>query len=147
MTAGRSRIQGWHPESEFRRLLDRVKAILDHPRVERNMLMALQADVQRLVSEIKENNDLAKASAQALQVQGKQIDDLKTQIGALQAGQVLTAEDLAAIKTAADDLGQTNTELQDAVPKGTSADTTVQPAAGTSNPAPMDPATEATKSE
>lgn len=117
----RSRLAVWHPESEFRALLAQVKAILDHPRVERNILMALQADVQRLVDEVKENSDLAKASAQALQIQGKQIDDLKTQIGTLQAGQVLTAEDLDAIKGLVSEVGETNTELQAAVPAGTTS--------------------------
>src|SRR5882757_1352622 len=96
--AERSRIQGWHPEAEFRRLIEQVADYINTPTTERKLLMALQADVQKLVDEVKQNSDLAKSSAQALQIQGQQIDALKTQIGTLQAGQVLTAEDLAAIQ-------------------------------------------------
>lgn len=107
--------------------------------------MALQADVQRLVDEVKENNDLAKSNSQALQIQGGQIDELKTQLKGLQAGQVLTAEDLAAIKKSADDLSETNTLLQDATLKNTPSDPNPVLSPGTSNPTPMDPATEASK--
>jgi len=123
----RSRLAVWHPESEFRALLAQVKAILDHPRVERNILMAIQADVQRLVDEVAQNKDLVTSVAQALQVQGKQIDDLKAQVTGLQAGQVLTVDDLNAIKTAVTDLGDTNTALQTATPANTPGQPVIAP--------------------
>ena len=129
----RSRIQGWHPESEFRELLERVKDILDHPHVERNILMTLQADVQKLIDEIRQNKDLVTSVAQALQAQGKQIDDLKATVAGFQAGQVLTVDDLTAIQGGVGQLAETNTALQTATPANTPGQPVVAPA-GTLGP-------------
>ena len=132
--AERSRIQGWHPEAEFRRLIEQVADYINTPTTERKLLMALQADVQKLVDEVKQNTDLVTSVNQALQTQGKQIDDLKTQISGFQAGQVLTVEDLNAIQGAVAQLGETNTELQTAVPANTPGQPAIPPAQPTPNP-------------
>jgi dsDNA-specific endonuclease/ATPase MutS2 len=131
----RSRLQGWHPESEFRQLIEQVADYINTPTTERKLLMALQADVQKLIDEIKQNKDLVTSVAQALQVQGKQIDDLKTQVSGLQAGQVLTVDDLTAIQGAVTDLGETNTELQTATPANTPGQPVVPAATPTPDPA------------
>lgn len=96
--------------------------------------MAIQADVQKLVDEVAQNKDLVTSVAQALQVQGKQIDDLNTQVKGFQAGQVLTVDDLTAIQAAATQLGETNTALQTAVPANTPGQPSVPPV--TPEPAP-----------
>ncbi len=117
----RSRIFGWHPESAYRELLEKVEYFINHPHVERNLLMALQADVQKLVDEIAANSDLAKSNEAAIGLLGTQITDLQAKINALQAGQVLTAEDLTAIQGAVTTLGETNAGLKTAVPASTPA--------------------------
>ena len=83
--------------------------------------MALQADVQKLVDEIAANSDLAKSNEAAIGLLGTQITDLQAKINALQAGQVLTAEDLTAIQGAVTTLGETNAGLKTAVPASTPA--------------------------
>jgi hypothetical protein len=137
----RSRLSGWHPESAFRDLLEKIEGYINHPTVERNILMAIQADVQKLIDEVAQNKDLVTSVAQALQVQGKQIDDLKTQITGLQAGQVLTVDDLTAIQGAVTQLGETNTALQTATPANTAGQPAVAPA--TPDVPPSAPATPA----
>jgi hypothetical protein len=49
-----------------------------------------------------------------------QIKNLTDQLGSLQAGQEMNADDVAAIKKAAQDLADTNTALQAAVPANVS---------------------------
>ena len=91
--------------------------------------MALQADVQKLVDEVAANSSLVKSVEAASGVLSTQITDLKNQVSALQAGQVLTAEDLTAIQASVATLGETNTELQAAVPANTApADVPAAPA-------------------
>jgi hypothetical protein len=109
-------------------LLEKIEGYINHPTIERNILMAIQADVQKLIDEVAQNKDLVTSVAQALQVQGKQIDDLKAQITGLQAGQVLTVDDLTAIQGAVTQLGETNTALQTATPANTAGQPIVAPA-------------------
>ena len=134
--AERSRIQGWHPETEFRLLIEEVASYIRTPTTERKLLMALQADVQKLVDEIRQNKDLVTSVAQALQTQGKQIDDLKATVAGFQAGQVLTVEDLNAIQGGVGQLAETNTALQTATPANTPGQPTIPPA----TPEPTPPA-------
>jgi len=129
----RSRLSGWHPESAFRDLLEKIEGYINHPTVERNILMAIQADVQKMLDEIAQNKDLVTSVVQGLQVQSKQITDLQTTVAGLQAGQVLTVDDLTAIKSGVTSLGETNTVLQTAVPANTPGQATV-PASGTLGP-------------
>lgn len=131
-------MEAFRPDQEMRQLLEEVRALAGRniPHEIKEQLMALQADVQKLVDEVKQNNDLVGSVAQALQIQGKQIDDLKAQIAGLQAGQIITPDDLSAIQKAVTDLGETNTELQGAVPGNTPGQPTI-PAEG---PVPVDTA-------
>jgi hypothetical protein len=78
--------------------------------------MALSADVQKLIDGVAQNRNLALANGQALQIQEKQIADLKAQLAGIQPGQPIDAEDLTAIQKAVTDLADTNTQLQSAVP-------------------------------
>lgn len=105
-----------NPLAEIGDILEAVRALTDPHFSIRNTLMGLQADVQKLIDEVAANSSLAQASNQALQIQSKQITDLQTQIGTLQAGAPIDAEDLAAIQKAVSDLAETNTALQTAVP-------------------------------
>ena len=134
--AERSRLQSWHPETEFRLLIKQVSDYINTPTTERKLLMALQADVQKLVDEIKQNKDLVTSVAQALQVQGKQISDLQATVTGFQAGQVLTIDDLTAIQGGVAQLAETNTELQTAAP----ANTPGQPTIPAATPEPTPPA-------
>jgi len=81
--------------------------------------MALDAQVQRLVDAVAANTNAVKSAQDALALEANQIADLKAQIAAIQPGQAIDAEDLAAITKAADDLQATNTALQAAVPQNT----------------------------
>ena len=134
--AERSRIQGWHPEAEFRLLIEQVANYINTPTTERKLLMALQADVQKLVDEIRQNKDLVTSVAQALQVQSKQITDLQSTVAGFQAGQVLTVDDLTAIQGGVSQLAETNTELQTAALANTPGQPTIAPA----TPEPTPPA-------
>lgn len=78
--------------------------------------MALSADVQRLIDDVTANRNLAQSTNQAFGVLEQQIKNLQDQVSGLQAGQTVNADDVAAIKKAADDLEATNTALQAATP-------------------------------
>lgn len=78
--------------------------------------MALSADVQRLVDQVAANRNFAQSADQALGIMEQQIKNLTDQLGSVQAGVALNADDVAAIKKAAQDLSDTNTALQAAVP-------------------------------
>ena len=83
------------------------------------ILMAISAEVQKVIDDIAANTSIAKASAAALVLEAQQITDLQAQIAALQAGTVLSAEDKAALVQGAADLESTNTALQTATPANT----------------------------
>ncbi len=136
-------LRGWNAESEFRELLTQVRELFQRgPNLERRILMALQADVQRLIDAVTANTSAAKSAEQALQAQGKQIDDLKAAIAGLQAGQVIGPDDLQTLRAGIDQLSATNTELQSAVPANTPEGPVVAPA-GTLGPdgKPVEPNT------
>lgn len=78
--------------------------------------MALSKEVQDLVDQVTANRNFAQSADQALGVMELQIKNLTDQLGSLQAGQSMNDEDVAAIKKAAQDLADTNTALQQAVP-------------------------------
>ena len=78
--------------------------------------MALSPEVQKLIDNVAANTSAVQSAIAGLKVEQTQIADLQTQITALQPGQPIDAEDLAAITKAADDLGATNAALQVAVP-------------------------------
>ena len=83
------------------------------------MLMAISAEVQAVLDQIKQNTSLVASVDAALKAEAAQITALQAQIAALQAGTVLSAEDKAALVTAATDLAATNTTLQADVPANT----------------------------
>ena len=102
--------------SESRSQADRLEHKLAHME---KMLMAISAEVQKVIDDITANTSLVKSVDAALKLQGTQITDLQAQIAALQAGSVLSAEDKAALVQAASDLEATNTTLQADVPANT----------------------------
>lgn len=86
-------------------------------------IMALNAQVQALVDAVAANKNGVKAALDGLAAEATQISALQAQIAALTPGQPIDADDLAAITQAVTDLGDTNSQLQTAVPAN------VQPAA------------------
>lgn len=89
--------------------------------------MALNANVQKLVDDVAKNSDVSKSILAAQDVLSAQIADLKTQLGAIQPGQAIDDEDLAAINASIATLEQTNTALGNAIPASTSAGPPVAP--------------------
>lgn len=78
--------------------------------------MSLQPAVQDLIDKVTANTNAVQAAVAGLAAEAKQISDLQAQIAALQPGQPVDAEDLAAITAAAAQLGETNAALATAVP-------------------------------
>lgn len=89
--------------------------------------MAISAEVQKVLDEIKQNTSLVASVDAALKAEAAQITDLQNQIAALQAGTVLSADDKAALLQAATDLAATNTALQADVPANTPPPATPAP--------------------
>ena len=81
--------------------------------------MAISAEVQAVLDQIKTNTSLVASVDAALKAEAVQITALPAQIAALQAGTTLSAEDKAALVQGAADLAATNTELQADVPANT----------------------------
>lgn len=124
----RSRLQAFHPETEFKSLLDQVQDLFQRgPNLERRLLMTLNANVQKLVDDVARNSDVSKSILAAQDVLSKQITDLQTQLGAIQPGQAIDDEDLAAINASVAALEATNTALGTAIPASTSAGPAVAP--------------------
>lgn len=113
----RSRLQGFHPEVEMRELLETVRDLFQRgPNFDRRLLMALNANVQKLVDEIAQTRSIKDSIVAGFDLTSKQIADLKAQLASIQPGQPIDEENLAAINKAVDDLDQTNVALQTAVP-------------------------------
>ena len=102
--------------SESRSQADRLEHKLAHME---KMLMAISAEVQAVLDQIKQNTSLVASVDAALKAEAVQIKALQDQIAALQTGGVLSAEDKAALVQAATDLAATNAELQADVPANT----------------------------
>ncbi len=139
----RSRLRAFHPEEAIRLAVEQVQSLIDNPSLERNLLMALNAQVQRLIDEVKKNSDLIQSHRAAEDIRSKQLNDLKAQISTLTAGGTVDAENLAEINKAVDQLVETNAALTDAVPAGTKVDPNPAPAplGPAPGPAPTQPPT------
>ena len=93
-----------------------IDAKLNHVLEKVGILMSLTPQVQTLVDEVTANTNAVQAALAGLAAEATQITALQAQIAALQPGQPIDAEDLAAITKAVADLGSTNTALTTAVP-------------------------------
>lgn len=114
---GRRQLEGYRAELEFRTLLASIRDYFQRgPNLDRKLLMALQASVQKLIDEVAETRDLKDAIKSGFDLMSKQISDLKAQLDAIVPGQPVDAENAAAIQKAVDDLDQTNEALKTAVP-------------------------------
>lgn len=86
--------------------------------------IVMTPEIQKAIDDIEATKQLEAAAAAALTLQGTQITALGAQIADLQAqiaaGAGVTAADLAALKAKTDELEQSNTALQAAVPANTS---------------------------
>lgn len=110
-------LEGYRAEQEFRTLLASIRDYFQRgPNLDRKLLMALQASVQKLIDEVAETRDLKDAIKGGFDLMGKQIQDLKDQLASIVPGQAIDAENAAAIQKAVDDLDQTNEALKTAVP-------------------------------
>lgn len=116
----RSRLQSFHPETELRQVITKVEDLFQRgPNIERRLLMALNANVKKLIDDVARNADLSKSILAAQDLQNKQIADLKSQLASIQSGQPVDNENLAAINATVATIEQTNTALATAVPQGT----------------------------
>lgn len=84
------------------------------------IVMAISAEVQKVLDDIAANKSVAASTAAGVQLLLTQIADLKTQIAAIPVGG-LSAEDKAALTQGATDLESTTTALGTAIPAGASA--------------------------
>lgn len=101
-------------------LLRRVLAyILNNHDIERNLLMAISANVQKLIDDVQQNSDLVKSVIAGQAIMTKQIADLKDAAAVLEAGAVASAEDVAGINSSITALEDTNKALGVAVPANT----------------------------
>lgn len=119
-----SPLRAFHPEAELRELLEEIRGLFQRgPNLERRLLMALTAEVQTLVDAVAANTSAAKSIEAAVALQTTQIGDLTIKVTDLQAkldaGGVINAADLEAIKASAATIIETNTELAKAVPANT----------------------------
>lgn len=113
----RSRLTGFRPETEFKQLLDKLTDLFQRgPNLERRTLMALNANVQRLITEVAQTRDLSKSIVAGQDLLAKQIADLKSQLASIVPGEPVDQENLTAINAAADDLDATNEALRQAIP-------------------------------
>lgn len=89
--------------------------------------MALQKDVQDMIDAVTQNTSAVKSAEAGLQVLQKKIEDQGAIIAGLQAGQVITADDLAALRASTGVLKDTTNELLTAIPANTSEGPKVAP--------------------
>jgi hypothetical protein len=100
-----------------------------------DLIMAVSAQVQALLDQVKLNTSLEQSADLALKALGAQITALGQQIAALQAqiaaGTSLSADDIAGLATSVTELQASATTLQGDVPANTTppASTPGQPAA------------------
>ena len=79
-------------------------------------LMSISPQVQALIDQVTTNTNAVTAAIAGLKAEQEQITALQAQLAAVQPGQPIDADDLAAINQAVADLGATNTALATAVP-------------------------------
>lgn len=116
----RSHLQSFHPETELRQVITDVRDLFNRgPNLERRLLMALNANVQKLIDDVARNADLSKSILAGQDLQNKQIADLKSQLASIVPGQPIDDENLAAINAQVAIIEQTNAALATAVPQGT----------------------------
>lgn len=118
-------LRGYNPDTALDEILHHLgdlvrnlRQLLDAPTNVKGMIMALQADVQSLVDAVKTNTSAVQSMKQSFDLeakqiaeQGRKITELQAQIAAIQPGQPVDAEDLAAIKQAASDVESSNSTL------------------------------------
>ncbi len=110
-------LQGWHPETELRNVLTQVRDLFERgPNLERRLLMALNANVQKLIDDVARNADLSKSILAAQDIQAKQLADLKAQLASIVPGQPIDDENLSAINATVATIEQTNAALATAIP-------------------------------
>lgn len=121
-------LRGFHPELEFKLMLERIQDLFQRgPNLERRLLMALNANVQKLIDDVAKNGDLVKSILAAQDIQNTQIADLKSQLASIQPGQDISQENLDAINGTVSQIEQTNSALATAIPASTPAGPAVKP--------------------
>ena len=82
-------------------------------------LMTVSQEVQDALDLVRTTKSLVQSVDAGIKVNNTLIVDLQAQIAALQAGQVLSADDKAALAETAQDLKDVNTQLASDIPAGT----------------------------
>jgi len=81
--------------------------------------MTVSQEVQDALDLVRTTKSLVQSVDAGIKVNNTLIVDLQAQIAALQAGQVLSADDKAALAETAQDLKDVNTQLASDIPAGT----------------------------
>lgn len=82
-------------------------------------IMAVSQEVQDALDLVRQTKSLVASVDAGIKVNNTLITDLQAQIAALQAGQVLSADDKAALAETAQDLKDVNAQLATDIPAGT----------------------------
>lgn len=82
-------------------------------------IMTVSPEVQATLDAVRQTKSLVQSVHAGIQVTNGLITDLKAQIAALQAGQVLSADDKAALLEDVTTLQDVNTQLASDIPAGT----------------------------
>lgn len=118
----RSRLKGWHPETEFRNLLAQVKDLISKPNFERNMLMALSKEVQDLVDQVRSLKDVVQSVDTGFKALKAQNDEQAAKIAALPVAPAsLSQEDKDALVQSTQDTTSLINTLQSDIPANTPA--------------------------
>jgi len=83
------------------------------------LIMTVSPEVQATLDAVRQTKSLVASVHAGIQVTNGLITDLKAQIAALQAGQVLSADDKAALLEDVTTLQDVNTQLATDIPAGT----------------------------
>jgi hypothetical protein len=82
------------------------------------IIMTVSAEVQTALDAVRQTKSLVQSVDAGIKVNNTLITDLQAQIAALQAGQVLSADDKAALAETASTLADVNTQLASDIPAG-----------------------------
>lgn len=81
-------------------------------------IMTVSAEVQTALDAVRQTKSLVQSVDAGIKVNNTLITDLKAQIAALPAGQVLSEDDKAALAETASTLADVNTQLASDIPAG-----------------------------
>lgn len=115
----RSRLMSYHPEEALRHLLENIKRLIENPRIERNMLVALSKEVQDQVDKTRELTGVVASVDQGVKALTAQVTELKAAVASAAS---LSAEDKAALTQGVTDTQGLIDTLKADIPANTPAE-------------------------